>query len=167
MMMAGGNPLTGEHPKLSNNLRSVEIYDSDFSPEDPFFVENPGVMADSEGKGTFSTNRFAELKDLDIELNTAAFQEDAVNKAVYSHYRITNKSDQQLEDFYFGIFTDWDVDNFRGNNVSFDSEDNFIYIYDGTNGSTYPYVAVDAMQATSSNLAIDNDYEGPPYQVSI
>jgi subtilisin family serine protease len=162
MMMAGGNPFTGELPKLSNNLRSVEIYDSDFSPEDPFFVENPGVMADSEGKGTFSTNRFAELKDLDIELNTAAFQEDAVNKAVYSHYRITNKSDQQLEDFYFGIFTDWDVDTYSGNNVLFDSENNFMYIYDATNGSTYPYVAVDAMQATSSNLAIDNAYEGSP-----
>jgi hypothetical protein len=162
MMMAGGNPFTGELPKLSNNVRSVQIYDSDFSPEVPFSVDNPGIMADSEGKGTFSTNRFAQLKNLDIELITAAFQEDAVNKAVYSHYRITNKSEQQLEDFYFGIFTDWDVDNYSGNNVLFDSENNFMYIYDATNGSTYPYVAVDAMQATSSNLAIDNAYEGSP-----
>ena len=37
-----------------------------------------------------------------------------------------------------------------------------MYIYDATDGSTYPYVAVDAMQATSSNLAIDNAYEGSP-----
>lgn len=154
MMMSGGNPFTGELPKLSNNVRSVDIYDSDFSPEDPFSVDN------SEGNGTFSTNRFAQLEDIDIELNTFAFEEDAVNKAVYTHYRINNKSEQQLKDFYFGIFTDWDVDTYRGNTVLFDSENNFMYIYDATDGSTYPYVAVDAMQATSSNLAINNGYEG-------
>ena len=69
MMMSGGNPFTGELPKLSNNVRSVQIYDSDFSPEIPFSVDNPGVMADSEGKGTFSTNNFGQLKEVDIELN--------------------------------------------------------------------------------------------------
>lgn len=59
-----------------------------------------------------------------------------------------------------GIFTDWDVDNFANNTVLFDPNNEFMYIYDPTSATKYPFVAVLPMQTASSNLAINNGYEG-------
>jgi subtilisin family serine protease len=159
MMMAGGSPFTNEEPKLSNNVRGVGFYDSDFSPNTPFAVDTP-EEASAEGTGTFTPNRFAELKGIRVRLNASAFQDPALENAVYTQYQIKNESDEPIEDFYFGIFTDWDVRDFRSNTVIYDPSNKFMYIYDASEGHDYPFIAVDALQGTSSILAIDNAYAG-------
>ncbi|MBO6535285.1 MAG: S8 family serine peptidase [Balneolaceae bacterium] len=161
IMMAGGNPFLNEEPKISNNVRNAGgFYDSDFDPDVPFVVENGSEIATAEGTGTFVPNSFADLDGVNVRLNTFSFDEDGIENTVYSQYLIKNTSGEVLEDFYMGIFTDWDVDNFANNTVLFDPNNEFMYIYDPTSATKYPFVAVLPMQTASSNLAINNGYEG-------
>lgn len=161
IMMAGGNPFLNEEPKISNNVRNAGgFYDSDFDPDIPFVVENGGEIATAEGSGTFVPNGFAELDGVNVRLNTYAFDETGVENTVYTQYLIKNTSNEPLEDFYLGLFTDWDVDNFANNTVLYDPNNEFMYIYDPSSSADYPFVAVISMQTASSNLAINNGYEG-------
>ncbi len=160
MMAAGGNPFFGTEPEISNNVRGVGLYDNDFDPNNAFVVNSPGENATAQGTGTFSPNRFAELKGVSIRLNTFAFEDPEVENVVYSQYLIKNNTDEVIEDFYFGIFTDWDIDEttFGNNIVRFDASNEFLYIFDNTSGSSNPYISVDPMQGASAYHAIDNNY---------
>lgn len=162
LMAAGGNPFFGTEPELSNNVRGVGRYDNDFDPNNAFVVDKPGESATAQGTGTFSPNRFAELKGLSIRLNTFAFEDPEVENAVYSQYLIKNNTDEVIEEFFFGIFTDWDVDasSFGNNIVRFDTNNEFLYVFDNTAGSTNPYITVDPMQGASAFHGIDNNYNG-------
>ena len=160
IMMAGGNPFLNEAPKLSNNVRNNFSYDTDFDPDIAFAVNVPGETATAEGSGSFLPNGFAELEEINVELNTFAFEDPDIENVIYTQYKITNTSDEVLKDYYMGVFTDWDVNNFRNNTVLYDPNNDFMYIYDATADNGYPFVTVVTLQAASAHLAIDNGYEG-------
>ncbi len=160
MMIEGGNIFQNEPPLLANNVRNMFNYDTDFDSDIPFTVETPGDSAASEGSGSFIPNGLADLDGVRVHLNAFAFDDSEVENVVYAQYQITNIANESMDDFYFGLFTDWDVNNFANNLVIFDPTNEFMYIYDGTNGNTYPYVTIVPMQTASSNLAINNGYDG-------
>ncbi len=161
IMMEGGNPFMNEEPKISNNVRNASgFYDSDFDPDIPFAVDNSGEIATVAGTGTFVPNSFADLDGVAVQINSYAFNETGIENTVYTQYAIKNITSDTFEDFYLGIFTDWDVDNYANNSVLFDPKNEFMYIYDPSSQANYPFVAVIPMQTASGNIAINNGYEG-------
>jgi len=170
IMMEDGNIFLNEDPLIANNVRgSGAFYNSDFDPDVPYIVNNPGEVADAQGSGSFVPNSFSDLSGFQTQLNTFAYADEDVLNAVFTQYLITNVSGESQDDFYMGVFSDWDVNNYANNSVIYDPTNEFMYIFDSTVDNDYPYVAIIPMQTASSNLAIDNGYSGTdsPYRFNL
>ncbi|MFH0735872.1 MAG: FG-GAP-like repeat-containing protein [bacterium] len=66
---------------------------------------------------------------------------------LYIRYGFINKSAAALNNFYSGIFIDWDIDvnNYATNKVGYDAEKHMIYQYDGTSPYYYGMVALNGV----------------------
>ena len=160
VLYEAGIILTANNSLVTSSVRNDNDFDRDFDALDIFGISSPGVVASQDGTGEFSSNTDSDLDNLDILLNTYAFDEDGIDKVVFSEYQISNNSTEDWTDFYFGVFADWDVNNYENNSVDYDASNNLLYVYDNTEGTNFPYMAIVPLQQTSANLAIDNAYEG-------
>ena len=162
VLFEGGIVMSGKQSLVASTVRNEDGYDRDFDALDIFGVRSPGILATEDGSGAFSSNDSSQLENLDIILNTYAFDEDGIENVVFSQYEISNNSTSNWGHFYFGIFVDWDINDYGNNSIDFDEENNFMYVYDDTEGSNFPYIAIVPMQEVSAHLAMDNAYSGNP-----
>lgn len=160
VLFEGGIIVTADDSLVNNTVREFTGYDKDFTPLDYFGVDVPGQLSDQDGTGAFYANEEGDFTGLDITLNTYAFDEAGIENVVFSQYEIENTSGQNRTNVHFGIFVDWDINEYANNSADYDAQNDFMYAYDDTEGNDYPFIAIVPMQTASSNLAINNDFSG-------
>ncbi|MGD8427569.1 MAG: S8/S53 family peptidase [Balneolaceae bacterium] len=133
----------------------------DFDPQQVFSVKTPGNVSDSDGKASFTIGPDT-TQNMEITLDTYAFDKATLSNVVYLKYTIQNRSTVNVvKDLYVGLFNDWDVGSDASqNSISYSESDSVLYISDATAGSSQPLVAVAQLGPISSVLAIDNAVEG-------
>lgn len=142
---------------VPNQVRFEDEITRDFSP-----VRNVGFrdpeLSDMETIAVFNSSNHPEADELNVQMETFAFEDEALNQTVFIRYTVTNSGSRSYNDVHVGLFNDWDVGNFITNYVSFSEQDSLIYAFDGANDDQ-PYVAVAHMGVISSAFAIDNTSE--------
>lgn len=151
--------MAGNDSSLANSVRNDEGFDRDFDPSTLFEVTAPGTVSDADGFGVFIPNSASDFSGINVSQHTFAFTDEDVSNVVYAQYQLANTSALDLTSVYFGIFADWDVDDYGNNSIAYDANNNFMYVFDATPSSEYPYIAIAALQSTSANLAINNAYD--------
>ncbi len=61
------------------------------------------------------------ITPLDINIDYESFNDSLYQNFIFLHYRIVNKSPNEFPNFYFGLFADWDINEYYSNYTSIDT----------------------------------------------
>ncbi|MEX0778619.1 MAG: S8/S53 family peptidase [Balneolales bacterium] len=139
---------------VPNQVRFEDSVTRDFSPIRNIEFQDP-QLSDIEYSAAFNSSGHPKAKDLEVLLETFAFEKEGLNQSVFLRYTITNTSSISYNDVHVGLFNDWDVGSVVNNYVDYSEPDSLLYVYDGQN-EDQPFVAVAHMGVISSAFAIDN-----------
>ncbi|AHM62447.1 subtilisin-like serine protease [Flammeovirgaceae bacterium 311] len=133
--------------------------DNDFRVVNEILRDNPGMVSDADVYGTFDDSRASPLSRLNVEVDYRSFvwRETPFEKMVMVEYDVTNIGNSDLEDFYLGLYADWDInqDNFQ-DKAGWDAATQTGYIY--TPDPAERWVgAIQVLTGTPNYWAIDND----------
>lgn len=120
------------------------VPDNDFIPVKNS-ISTPGLIADQQGEGLFSTNSNASEKklNLNIKYTSYAWANPPNNNTIFVFYTITNNyTNSSLNNLYAGMFLDWNVGNFSRNIISIDSSFRLGYAYDFSQIDSTIYVGI-------------------------
>ncbi len=132
--------------------------DSDFTPLSLVSVQTPGPQADQESVSMFvDTNSVAYRVGIKVTLHTFAFKRDSTADFIILKYRIHNLNANAINNFYAGLFFDWDIGPGGADNVaSFDPTYKLGYAYNTTR-SPKTYAGCALLSGGKVNyMAIDN-----------
>jgi serine protease len=156
---------TGES-RLSNAARNgTGGFDQDFAvvPDGDISILTPGSLSDQESLGIFNDSHADLPLPVRLTQATYAWHDSTNNDYVIFLYTILNNSSSALNNFYFGLFFDWDIDggNYATNVIDYDAGRQLGYAYDtGAGPDTYAGV-VSLSDAGVSFRAIFNDETDP------
>ncbi|MGC8596236.1 MAG: S8 family peptidase [Candidatus Kryptoniota bacterium] len=118
---------------------------ADFTPEGLVKVLTPGKKADQESISAFNdsaatTNRVG----IETTLHTYAYAADTLSNFIVLEYKIRNLNSYPLNNFYAGLFFDWDIGPNGSNNIAaYDAKYQLGYAYNVTRSPrTYAGVAL-------------------------
>jgi len=143
---------------LYNNVRSINsAYDQDFSSTVGIKQTAPGTRSYSEVFGEFSNSVLAAQQAVVIDYRSMVMKDAPYDKFVIMEYKVKNPTASPLNNFYFGIFADWDItDSGQQDAADWDNTNNMGYIYPATT-TTKPYGGVQLLTGLPAYYAIDND----------
>ncbi|MES2767379.1 MAG: S8 family serine peptidase [Bacteroidota bacterium] len=153
--MAGISP-----ERLSNSARNNDQTERDFSfhPVEVIKVLKPGTLAVEEGTITFTDDN-NPLEDVGIRVhqNVYQFNEPGREDFIITSYDIINTSGADFQDFYAGIFFDWDIGPAgQYNQARISADEGFGYVLN-TQDASLPWVGVQVLSHQPNFTAIDND----------
>ena len=152
--------------KFSNAARNAtEGYDEDFLviPGGDITILTPGLLSDQESEGKFNDREAEVPLPVQITQTTYAWSDSGNQDYVIFLYTILNTGSTDLNNYYFGLFFDWDIDggSFGTNMINFDNARRLGYAYDSGNGPD-TYAGVMALnEGGISFRAIFNDKDDP------
>lgn len=138
------------------------IYDRDFTTTENgnLQVFTPGSLTDQETIAIFDDSQSANPMNIQIVQETFANNDSVYRDFVIFRYTIENKGQNQLNNFHFGLFFDWDMDGgtFDTNVADFDAINNIAYVYDVSDRGPDTFVGIAAITENSVfSRAIYND----------
>lgn len=139
-------------------------YSFDFYPITNIFKINPATQSDFETFCIFNDSLAGASKlDILIKLKTYTWVAEERSKFIILDYTIVNESSNTYSDFYTGLYSDFDINNYYENTCYYDNSIQTIYTYSIHGG---PYAGIKLL--TSGNIyryAFDNN--GANYSISI
>jgi serine protease len=168
-LLCEGAIIAGTGPdRISNAARNMidRDYDQDFSVSSngDLKIVSPGYHSDEESYGAFADDSARNPLNIRIDQETYAYMQAGYENFIIFKYRIKNQNQSMLDNFYFGLFFDWDLDGntYNTNVVSYDAGHRLGYVYDAGGLGPETYVGVAALTAGSiSYRAIYNDQNDP------
>ena len=165
-LIMGSSPAT-----IINSARSLRRWDNTFihdadlvaTPDGDVRLFTPGTRADQESFVRFDDSGSGATPTLRITQETFARSESPFENIVLLRYQIENLTQTGKDNFHFGLFFDWDIDDmhFDTNMAGFDASRNLGYAHDGGNGPD-TYVGVRVLSGLPvSYRAIWNDEAVP------
>lgn len=153
---------------LYNNVRGINSgYDQDFTSTVAIKQINPGLRSFSEVFGTFSNSATASLQAVVVDYRSLVMKESPYDKFVIMEYKIKNPTANALNNFYFGIFADWDITtNGQQDAADWDANNKMGYVYPAQTAAK-PIAGIQVLTGTPNYFAIDNDntISGNPFGV--
>lgn len=150
---------TGTGAQLFNNVRSINsTFDQDFVSIGPRITESvPGARSSSEISGSLSNSATAASQAFQLEYRSLAWKEAPYDKFIILEYTIKNPTATPINNFYFGVFADWDITTNGADDIAqWDSPNKLGYVYSATGGNL-PHTGIQLLTGTASYYAIDND----------
>ncbi|GHM99926.1 hypothetical protein WSM22_14160 [Cytophagales bacterium WSM2-2] len=143
---------------IYNNVRGAGSgYDEDFSSTAQIKQVVPGQRSYSEVFGEFSNSLTAAQQAVVVGYRSLVMKEAPYDKFVIVEYKVKNPTAAALNNFYFGIFSDWDVTASGANDAAdWDATNKLGYVYPAQSAAK-PYVGIQLLTGTPSYYAIDND----------
>jgi len=135
-----GAVITGIGPtRISSAARGVgQSFDQDFEVAESgdLRVEMPGAISDQQSIGIFEDTQAGFPMNIRITQETFAESEAPNNDFVLFKYAIENLAQTVRENFHFGLYFDWDIDdqNFITNVAEYDPARRLGYCYDSLGG---------------------------------
>jgi len=151
---------------LSNAARNdTSGYDEDFLfiPGGDITILTPGLISDQESEGKFNDQKADIPLPVVITQTTYAWSDSGNQDYVIFLYTILNTGSRDLNNYYFGLFFDWDIDggSYDTNMIDFDNPRRLGYVYDSGDGPD-TYAGVMALsEGGISFRAIFNDINDP------
>jgi serine protease len=146
--------------KISDAARgsNQSIQNNDFSVVQPFVLSIPGSVADIQGSGIFNDNNAGANKiGVTAYLNSYTFTSEQYENFMILDYRFVNTNSTTIENFFSGLFFDWDFANATSDITSWDNTNNYGFVY-RNGGSPDNYVGVALVSAENFGFyAIKND----------
>jgi serine protease len=148
---------------ITNNVRGINSgFDQDFFIADKIKKIIPGEKSYSEVFGSFRDANAEANAKLKINYRSLVWRDSPHDKFVIIEYVIKNNSAIPLENFYFGVFADWDI-SFHGANdkADFYSDDRIRmgYVYPAQSNEL-PLAGIQLLNQINQvkHYAIDNDH---------
>ncbi len=120
-------------------------YHSDFTVTEngEIRIINPGTISDQETFTMFNDVFTQFPLNIQVEQQTFSWQDSGYENFIIFNYTIKNIGSGSLNNFFFGIFFDWDIDGYTlGTNVAeFDNARNLGYVYDSSS-DLHPYAGM-------------------------
>jgi len=137
---------------------SGQVESADFNPDGMVEVKTPGVTADQEATTAFNDSGAASNRvGIDVSLHTYSYKRDSTGNFIILEYTIHNLKSAAINNFYAGLFLDWDIGLEGANNiVKYDGNYQLGYAYnmDGTPKTYTGCALIDGASPTFT--AIDN-----------
>jgi serine protease len=150
----------GTGAQLFNNVRgaSANAFDQDFIPIGARIAEDiPGERSSSEISGALSNSTIATNQTYQLEYKSLTWKETPYDKFVIMEYTIKNPTASPINNFYFGLFADWDItENGVADFARWDNANKLGYVYPATVGAL-PHAGIQLLTGTPSYYAIDNN----------
>jgi subtilisin family serine protease len=129
---------------VSDNLRSIAgTANTDFVLLDRITQIQPSTVdAAFQSLSQFADNACPLPQPVVVRQNTYAFSEPGHRRYVILDYWIKNAGSAPLQNFYAGIFTDWDIQDYNKNRVSEDAARKLGYAFSTEQAGLYAGVKV-------------------------
>jgi len=143
---------------LYNNVRGINSgFDSDFSSTVQIKQIVPGERSYSEIFGRFSNSPTPSQQAVLIDYRSLVWKDSPYDKFVILEYEIKNPTVNALSNFYFGIFSDWDITtNGQNDAAGWDNNNKLGYVYPAQTAAK-PYAGIQLLTGSPGYYAIDND----------
>ncbi len=118
--------------------------DNDFFTTTPFTIKIPGTLADEQGLTIFNDNN-AGSKSLNIEteLETFSYGNPPNDNFIILSYTLKNKSNNNIDNLYVGLYTDFDIGKQSDNDfANYNTDNNFGYVYDNESDPKNPIIGI-------------------------
>ncbi len=152
---------------LYNNVRGINgNFDEDFSSTVQIKQIFPGLRSYSEIFGEFSNSTTPAQQAVVADYRSMVWQNSPYDKFVILEYQVKNPTASDLNNFYFGIFSDWDINNSGANDAAgWDNNNNLGYVYPAQTASIKPYAGIQVLTGSPAYYAIENDntIKGNPF----
>jgi hypothetical protein len=159
MLYEMGLVMATSDTNVLSNVRSVNSFiDEDFREISKIRKKGTGSLADVEVLGSFNGSGDT-LSDLEVDVDFSAFvwRDSPNEKSVIIEYIVRNRGQADLEDYYLGLYADWDINaaSFK-DKADWDSLTNTGYVYsaDVANGRVG---AIQVLSGKPNYWAVDND----------
>lgn len=161
-VMFEGALLTGiSNLNISDAARGTDasFQNNDFNPIAPFFIK-PNIPDHTEGESVFNDNDAGGFRlGITVTLHSYSYPLPPLSNLILLRYTITNNNNAPLNNFFIGLFLDWDLieGSGTGDVTSWDPINNFGYVYN-TSGTPPFYLGSALMSQSGYNFwAIKND----------
>ncbi len=129
------------------HISQFSTVSNDFNTVIPFHSQTPGIEADQQGALEFNDDNAGENKlNVSVWLSSFAFSDESNSDYIILKYTLVNNSSTELNNFYAGLYFDWDLDedDYADDIAAYNADNSFGYAYDsGLNTiSTYQGVAL-------------------------
>ncbi|MFQ6113820.1 MAG: T9SS type A sorting domain-containing protein, partial [bacterium] len=118
-VIAGTGPDRISNAARSRRLGDNLLFDRDFSGDEggDFQINTPGVLTDQESFAAFRDDRSNTRMNIRITQESFAVTQDPNDDFILLRYTIENQGVSALENFHFGFYFDWDIDEANSDNV--------------------------------------------------
>jgi serine protease len=141
---------------LFNNVRGIDQgYDQDFSSTIPIKQILPGTRSYSEVYGEFANS--TAQKAVVVDYRSLVWKDAPYDKFIILEYQVKNPTANPLNNFYFGIFSDWDITtDGQSDAAGWDNNNKLGYVYPAQTAAK-PYAGIQLLTGSPGYYAIDND----------
>ncbi len=154
--------------KLFNSVRSINnTYDKDFTTASKIIKTTPGNRSYSEVSGSFRNAATAGSESLLVSYQSLVWKDTAFSNFIILEYRVKNTTDVAVNDFYFGIFADWDIAKLgAGDRAGWNDDVKLGYVFPAQ-PSNLPQAGIQSLTGNAQYYAIDNDHNlaGNPFGI--
>jgi len=105
----------------------------------PAVVASP-MFSDSQISLTIDDSNDVESQDIEVIQEAFAWNDEDKSNFIIVDYYIVNNGISEIEDFYFGLFNDWDLVEAANNSSELMEEEEFLYCYN--NGAQNLYAGI-------------------------
>lgn len=143
---------------ILNSVRNnIGGYDDDFASTQRIQKIKPGKNSDAEVFGEFSNSATASNQKVKVKYRSMAWTDEKVNKFVILQFTLTNPKTTALSNYYFGIFSDWDISYFGQEDAAqWNQEYKIGYVFP-KQSENLPHAGIQSLNSSSLYYAIDND----------
>ena len=147
---------------LFNSVRSINnTFDQDFTTASKITKSTPGERSYSEVTGTFRNKATVGTETLLVSYRSLVWKNQPYNNFIILEYNVKNTTANPINNFYFGIFADWDISlEGGGDRAGWEDELNLGYIFPAQ-ASNLPQAGIQELSGKPQYYAIDNDHEIP------
>jgi subtilisin family serine protease len=156
---------------IASNVRSEnQEYDDDFEPVLKIGDLSPGKYSAAEIIGSFNnTKGDSTIQQVDISYRSLVWKEDPNDRYFIMEYKISNPNDDPVENFFVGLYADWDVSEDGQNDRALWNDSLSVgYVYNtDTDENDLNLGGIQVLTGKANYFAIDNDHStnGNPFGV--
>jgi serine protease len=147
---------------LFNSVRGINsTFDQDFTTASKIIKKTPGERAYSEVSGTFRNQETEGAETLLVSYRSLVWKNVPYNNFIILEYNVKNKTDAPINDFYFGIFSDWDISSGGGGDrAGWENDVRLGYVFPAQ-VSNLPQAGIQELSGKPHYFAIDNNQDIP------
>ncbi len=143
---------------LFNSVRSINnTFDQDFTTASKIIKTTPGERSYSEVSGTFRNKATAGTETLLVSYRSLVWKDTVYSNFIILEYTVKNQTVNPINNFYLGIFADWDISlNGGGDRAGWEDDVKLGYIFPAQ-ASNLPQAGIQELSGKPQYFAIDND----------